>query len=355
MFTHSTRRGGLLGALVVAALVALAATPAAALADAEPNDFIWQAEGPFAGGTTVSGSIASPDAGDWFVFYAAAQQQLHLTSSGCPEVRLKDTDGAPLDSDHTTPVGGISRYFVHVGYGDDCETPSPAYAFRVDPAGAVVGGPSAKLAPTPTGEPNEGPGQAQGPLQAGPLYTGARETSNDQDWFKLYTPPGVHQLDVELYRRGGDCDTYLRLYTEPASDEDDYQSAVSYEWSSAEIQHISLTSQYAQTLYLQAEPECTGDAWAFRIATPDVVTSTAPAPAAPPPPAITPANAGDASKCASAKRSLKRWNRKVAKTRKLIKRARRAHRTKRVRKLKKRLGAEKRTRKRVRDKVILRC
>src|SRR4051794_8810004 len=109
------------GSKLLVAMLALAlslALAAPALADTEANDVISQAEGPVGGGTPITGTIGTPDDVDYYVFYAASQQQLHVTvddltspDSGCLEHSLYDTEGSPLPDDYTT-ASGTNRYFI---------------------------------------------------------------------------------------------------------------------------------------------------------------------------------------------------------------------------------------------------
>lgn len=279
--------------VALAAMVGLAVCAPFALADVEPNDFIYQAEGPIAGGANIAGNVAIPDAGDWYVLYLTGQQQMHLTSTGCPTVQLTDTNGTELTSDYTTPVGTTARYFVHVtSYTDwrnDCDSNlAQAYTFQVNPLAAVVAGPSAKLTVLATGEPNELAAQAQGPLLAGPLYTGTIDTSNDQDWFYFFTQPGTHQVDLAAYDSDTSIqDRYRCRQNLIAWDHDPLGLGNSSPIGTAStdedgfIHHVTFTSTTAQAWYVNMSVNaegCLHGRWLLRIESPDAIAESLPAP-----------------------------------------------------------------------------
>jgi hypothetical protein len=281
-------------AAVVTALSALglaSATPA--LADVEPNNVISQAEGPVGGGVPVLGTISTPDDADYYVIYAASQQQIHLTSTdltnnstNCLLVSLEDTNGRGVESDFTTPLG-TNRYFVHVDYydGSGCTVPL-SYRFEVDPGGAVVGGPPLDHALSQTGEPNETAGQAIGPLAGDVNYIGAHETTNDEDWFYFYVPPGTHQFDLSTTQPSegsSSCESEVTLYGSPTT-------SIQYATAGwALFAHINQTLTGPSQYFVRAgveDDDCLGYRWQFRIETPAAVTSTLMTPPPPPPPPV---------------------------------------------------------------------
>lgn len=278
-------RSILIGALACAAVGGSATQ---AFADVEPNNIISQAEGPIAGGVPIDGNLATINDIDYYVFYAASQQQIHLTSSilsgqssYCLDVTLLGTDGYVLSSNYTTPIG-VNRYFIRVE-SDSCAAVN--YRFQVDPPAAVTTGPALDHTVTETAEPNETPGQASGPLAANVNYTGVHETTNDEDWFYFLVPPGTHQLDVATTGTGSysDC-TEVALYGAGGT-----SSIASARGSTSTFGHIKQTVTGPSRYHLLAGPEggsssCVGGRWQFRIETPDAVTASNPVTTPPPPP-----------------------------------------------------------------------
>jgi hypothetical protein len=295
------------------------ALPAAAGADAEPNNALWQAEGPISGGVDVTGTLATSDDVDWYSFYAQPQQQLHLTGAADDEpdgscIDMYDSDGQGVPSDYTTPAGGVRRYFVSVGYG--CS--GPGYHFRIDPASAFTTGP-AMPAPVGTGEPNESRDQGSGPLAGATTYTGAIQTQNDQDWFYLYTTPGTHQLDIAVTGIPSSCSSTPTVRLQNGDSSSDYASPYPNR-----ISHITRTVTGAQRLDVSVnadEDACVGDSWQFRVEPADAVTGTAPGnPATPLPPATTPITV--TTDCLNARNAVRQAKRNVNKA---VKRLRHAH------------------------------
>ncbi len=290
-------RRGAVRATMMALVVGGAAmgSTAPALADTEPNNVISQAEGPVGGGVDVVGSLSTPDDHDFYVFYAASQQQLHLTADDltnpdddyCLDADFVDTNGALVDNDHTTPPG-VNRYFVRleVGSTSGCSNPQ-TYRFRIDPAGGVTGGPALDRALSPTGEPNETPAQAAGPLQAAVNYIGTHDTVNDEDWFFFWAPPGPHQLDLSVTAPANapssGCSPEVSLYGGAASD-----SYVASAYATAHsFGHINQTLVGPDDYFVRAgvdDSDCLTGGWQFRIETPDAVTLVNPFAAPPPPP-----------------------------------------------------------------------
>jgi hypothetical protein len=344
---------------VLALFLALAAT---AQADVEPNDYIYNAEGPISGGTKISGTIAAGDLGDDYVFYVNGVQQIHLTGpadNGCTYAELRDTDGHDLPSDFTTPTG-VNRYLVAVYYYDNdwsCSSSNGyAYSFQVDPAGAVVTGPG-RLGITETAEPNEDIAHAWGALAAGTWYSQRLETCNDSDWFVVYTAPGVHQLDIQATEVTRSSGCYADVQLRDANGE-------SLDYTSPEVEHIghiSYTSSDAQVLYVvrsTTDSDCVGDSSLIQVGPADAISATPPPP--PPPPMTTseggdtpppPASYGPTAVCLSARGQVSRWTRSVKRTKRQM---RKAHGSKR-RALKRKLAAELRTLARARDRVTIRC
>lgn len=180
---------------VIAALSLLPLGVTPAVAEPEPDGVIWQASGPVTSGQ-ITGTIASNNDYDWYMFYAASQTQLTVTlpQLNCSEVsvRLKDTSGSEIDYAYFSSSQprtikystgmGTNRYFLTVS-GSACATP---YVVSLSPATSLVSGPGMPTATTPTGEPNEAATQAIGLLAGDTIYTGQIDTQNDEDWFTFY-------------------------------------------------------------------------------------------------------------------------------------------------------------------------
>lgn len=183
----------LIAVIAALSLLPLGFSPAAA--EPEPDGVIWQATGPVTSGQ-ITGTIASNNDSDWYMFYAASQTQLTVTlpQLNCSSivVRLRDANGAEIDSAYSSSSQprtikystgmGTNRYFLTVS-GTACATP---YVVSLSPTAALVPGPGMPTATTPTGEPNEAAAQAVGLLAGDVIYTGQMDTQNDEDWFTFY-------------------------------------------------------------------------------------------------------------------------------------------------------------------------
>jgi hypothetical protein len=193
-------------AFSVFVFLGIALAPAAASADVEPNDAIWQAEAPATTRTTYVGDLPGGEIADWYAFSVASQQQIHLTwtnyydhhEANCVDVRLVDSQGSPLNDDHTTDLG-VTTIYVRVFAVRQSSCPSYEYTFTLAPTAAFGPGPAA-LAPVATGEPNESTEQAFGPISGATLYRGTIDTSNDSDFFYFVPAPGTQQVTITAYR-----------------------------------------------------------------------------------------------------------------------------------------------------------
>lgn len=295
-----SRHGRVLSIIALVSTGAGWASAAPAIADVEPNNVISQAEGPVAGGAPVTGTLSTPDDVDYYVFYGASQQQIHLTSddltndpgASCLSAGLEDTNGRGLASNYTTPPG-TNRFFVHIEYrnGFGCKNPE-SYRFEIDPGSGVTTGAPLDRVLTQTGEPNETPGQASGPLRANVNYVGAHETTNDEDWFYFFVPAGTHQLDLSTTapaRNSYSCDATVALFGSPSSSGS--IGSATADW--ATFSHVTQTLTGPSRHYIRAgveDTDCLGARWQFRIETPGAVTAANPIPPPPPapPPVVTP-------------------------------------------------------------------
>jgi hypothetical protein len=208
------------------ALAVAALAPAMAAADVEPNNSVFDPEGPILGGQDYSGTLGSGNQDDWYVLYTDAVQQLHVTApqavgNPCLTVALTDANGRPIAPDYTSRAG-TTRFFVHVSYTPPFNPSCPSgmsYGFRVDSTGMLVPGPG-KLPVKGTREPNETLEEAGGPLVAGTWYFSKLETVNDQDWLHFYVRPGAGLVDVETVTFGGEsCAAHQLLLTDARGDE----------------------------------------------------------------------------------------------------------------------------------------
>lgn len=320
--------------LLPAALVCCASP---ALADVEPNNYPIQAEGPIPGGTTVKGTVTEDsDNHDLFVFYAAGGQQLHIVQQSpgipdtdcIPKLKLLDADGHELTVDYTTPTTApVARYFVDVVAGQwFCG--AKAYAFRIDPAPAVTTGPAIG-ALTGTAEPNEGHGQATGPLAGNSWFWGTKQTENDEDWLFFYTAPGTRQIDISVTGvptgpcPGGakvDAGVTVNPNADPENNSN-WISTTQVDYGPSEIGHMRITSKAAALVFLRVATDL-NCGWAIRIDPADALASSI-APASPPPSTTTTSsNAGrDSAACRTALVELRTWKRVVHSRARMLRRA----------------------------------
>ena len=280
--------------LVLSLVVGLFGAPPA-VADPEPDNWIWQAVGPVTT-PTITGSVASSNDVDWYMFYAASQTQLSLTVGANPcgsdlDVYLYSSDGSylrgmyadsrrPTTVTYTTPIG-VNQYFMSVdGQCDD------DYRIDIAPATGLVSGAPMPTVTVPTGEPNESADQAQGPLKGGTIYTGITETSNDEDWFYFFASSAFSVTTTA----GTRCDGDVTLYDEDR----DYLSSDYIEVN--EYSRITYTPASWQAFYLDLDSDCVGGAYRFSISPVSAIRGgpapapTAPAPTAPAPSAPAPMN-----------------------------------------------------------------
>jgi hypothetical protein len=348
-------RTGIVAAGAVALALCLGA-PAAALADVEPNDGITQAEGPLAGAVTYSGALSTDNDVDWYAFYVAGQTQLDISvtvpaDSPCggwfDEADLLDTDGqyiASAEPDvnetqhilYTTPPG-TNRFLLTF---DACN--GYKYSFRLDPGSAIVSGPGI-VAPAATGEPNESPDQAFGPLLGGTPYAGRIDTLNDEDWFYFYTG-GAGALDVSLTGTDGGCSADGTLYA--ASDVN--ESLASASADANETEHLRYTASGAGKFLVHVEDGCIGTGYQLRVDPSTAIVPALPA-LAPPPPAAAPQ---PSSRCIRARHGVRRWRAAIRRTKGKL---RLVHTRAARRVLKHKLAAERRTLKRAKDRVTIYC
>ena len=337
---------------LAAVATALLTLPAAAVADAEPNDGITQTEGPLSGGQNYTGALSTANDTDWYSFYVSSQTQLDVAisvpaDSPCdPRFSLRDSDGGVIDDARVDPnetyhfryttAPGTNRYLLSV---DGCE--GDKYQFSLNPAGSIVTGPG-RSAPASTGEPNESEGQAFGPLSGGQLYGASIDTANDHDYFFFYSS-GTEPFDVSLSTTSS-CGPDAEL-TGPGTDSVDNRTSLSQNRTS----HLGLTPPGPERYVLHLSDGCAGTGYEFRIDPPSAVTTSPPPDpfASTPPPAT-----GTSNSCRSARRAVKKWSGKVRSTkRKLQKSGSR----KRKRKLRDQLGGQKRSLKKAKARVRLYC
>ncbi len=277
-------QGRVIAALLLT-LVAMLGSAATARADVEPNNVISYAEGPI-NGAVYTGSLATSDDVDFYVFYTLSQQQIHLDWDpltadpyGCLDVEMLDANGSRIDSDYTTPVGP-NRFFVRVGH-DDSDCAAIQYRYQITPGSAFTTGLALDKNLAPTSEPNETPGQAIGPLGADINYVGAKETENDEDWFFFWVPSGTHQVEISTTAPASSCGSEIRLYTDSVDSYADSAYA-----SQSTFSRISQTLTGPAKYYLSASTDryCPlGQRWQFRIETASAISLVDPTPPPPPP------------------------------------------------------------------------
>jgi hypothetical protein len=139
-------------------------------------------------------------------------------------------------------------------------------------------------------EPNDNIASATGPLQSGGVYQAAIETSNDQDWFVMYTT-GVTQLNVSLLglHPDGCFGPELRLLDASGETIEETGSV-----DDNETRQILYTVPGAETLYVTVEAyhlaPCAGPEAVYRlqVASSPALGLSPPPPVLPPPPATAP-------------------------------------------------------------------
>lgn len=232
------------------------------------------------------------------------------------------------------------------------------------PAGADVATPDA----------NDTPDTAQGPLSEGVTYTGATDTSIDEDWFTFAVASGRHQVSVSVFQpTAGTCTlpgdgAFLELYG-PNADDDPPIAQVSGA-GPGPPQQVTATLSGPATYYLDLGTDCApGAPWAMRIDAPGALGTTpgggsggsdsggsgsgpgsTTAPSTSPAAGLSPA--AKAGLCRRAKRSQARWSATVSRTRRNLTRARRPV----TRRLERRiLALERSTLQRMQERVRLYC
>lgn len=293
------------------ALAAAALAPAVAAADVEPNNSVFDPEGPLLGSEQQTGTVSPSDPNDWYVLYVDGVQQLHLRVPQtlrplCSGVRITDSDGRPIPSSYTSPPG-TTRFYVHARYEpvrSDCE-PEPRYWFSVEPAAALVPGP-AKLPVKGTREPNETLAEAGGPLLPGNWYFSRLETVNDDDWLRFYARPGAGRVDVETVTFGGgeDCGIHNLLVKNARGKELD--SGIR---SQGVIEHTTVNVTHGAKLLVHSYGSgingCVGASAVVRVGPAEAIMSRAEV----------------RSTCAKGRRGARRWARRVAADKRAIARA----------------------------------
>lgn len=271
------------GLILTLSLIVSLLGAAPAVAEPEPDNWIWQATGPVTSGS-ITGTIASNNDHDWYMLYVASQSQLTITlqASQCGydhNIALNKSTGHQITSrdgsphkpttiSYTTDVG-TTRYFLRIK--GSC---IGSYRVDVSPASALLGGAPMPSNTSSTGEPNETADQAHGALTADVVYTGASQTSNDEDWFYFYANGA---FDVTA-TSGDACNGRFALYD---SERDQISSKYFYDdlfWS------ISHTPTSWQLFYVNLRSDCVGGAYRFSIAPASAVQAgPAPVPTAPAP------------------------------------------------------------------------
>ncbi len=219
---------GAAAALVLA--VGSAGVPTAA-ADVEPNGAPVQAAGPLTGGVPYRGTLFSSDDLDYYLFYAASQQQIevvvpYVSGGRCaPSVTLlrwntfDEAQAAPDDTHpgylRYTTAPGTNPYFLLVD-GSRClnsfnETPYPKdYEFTVNPSHAVLTGPAINTLPVPVPETGGSAGTATRIIQGSTWYGGTFETGNDQDHLAFSASGSPFEVQAGTLDRGCSLFTDLR-------------------------------------------------------------------------------------------------------------------------------------------------
>ncbi len=267
-------------------LFTLALLPVApAFAEPEPDNWIWQATGPVMSGT-VTGTLSSSNDVDWYMFYVASQTQMSITIPTTPcgsdlDAYFKSASGTqirwieasstrPVTWTYTTPVG-TTQFFLAV------DGPCNAYRVDISPAASLIAGPPLVQGSTATGEPNESPDQALGPLLPDAIYTGVRETSNDADYFYFY----ANAAFAITATPGTDCSGDVQLL-------DSNRDSITWRETDPNVYStITYTPTAWSLFYLYLDSDCVQGSYRFSISpTAAIQSGPQPPPPPPPPPAL---------------------------------------------------------------------
>lgn len=189
---------------------------------------------------------------------------------------------------------------------------------------ATIAAPASALAQY---EPNEGLGQAYGPLVGGTPYSGGIETQNDQDWFYFYTS-GQAQIDISIVLTSTCGGVVLQFV-------DSDNRIIDERYSTGAVEHILYTVPGPAKYYLVVPgyfyTACTVT-YQFRIDPASAVTATpppAPPPPVQPPPATPPPSSpspsfpsGPSAACQSARSDASHYRQRLASARRKLRTAR---------------------------------
>ncbi len=284
----------------LAALLVLVwlAWPTLARADREPNDARVQAEGPVAGGVDIAGTLSGAGDVDHLLFYTQGEHRLVVTSSVPSCTWLLDADGAPVAGGADEPITRSTpphpaAWFIAVR-GSACRSggdPPLGYSLRIDPRAAVGSGRTMPVE-VPTGEPNDRPGQATGPLTDLVTYGGRIDTSDDEDWLAVAVGPGREYRDINVISSGSGCSGGLQ-YGFHGTDGEDLGLGGSVE--DDRVGHLRVVLLGPTVKMVRLTAECAGTTWQVRVggALTDWLPGTAwpaaqPAPPPAPPPDVQP-------------------------------------------------------------------
>ncbi len=329
-------------ALVVGVLGMALPASALAVAEVEPNNGVWEADGPLVPGTPQTGTIDSNSDRDVYILYASGpgEATVKLTNTSDPGghdayLYFENEFGKTLNSSGYISDGTnytISYTFPSAGtYYALVKSSSPTNLYQLDVTGPITGGSRpgpAEVVPNNNRDMNS----AFGPLPGDHLYEGRIDAYSEYDWFYFYTAgPGV----VDLATTSMDGTVYVGLYNEAG---ESLQSAsVDYDT----IGHITYTAPGAEALYFRVSGNVE-NRYRFDLTPGSQITTTAP-PVTPP---------ADPAQCAAATAAVDKAKAKVAKRKQQVKDAN-GHRAKQ--KAKKKLKKAKQKLKQARQDAATVC
>lgn len=166
---------------------------------------------------TVTGSLASANQQDWYVFYPATpetQVSIEVTNTLASSagtcsylaVSLLNSDGAPVASTVLSPGGSVTqmsnmgaasdRYFVELTDDNCTPTVGPDVSYQLSVASG--GGGTAPSPSSASSTPGTSIGNVGSPLQGDSYYTGTLPDASSDDWYVLYKADDSNAATVRI-------------------------------------------------------------------------------------------------------------------------------------------------------------